>query len=111
MPELIDKAKLLEYLAAIKPDEYVSAYGEAAAVVINYVEEYVNEMPTIGAEPVRHGRWIECDYEEFRHVEIWTAHRAGLRCSVCGVPFHKKKMTYKQYCAACGTKMDGGSDD
>lgn len=29
MPELIDRAKLLEYLAAIKPDEYVSAYGSA----------------------------------------------------------------------------------
>lgn len=58
MPELIDKAKLLEYLAAIKPDEYVSAYGEAAADVINHVETYVSAMPTIEAEPVRHGRWL-----------------------------------------------------
>ena len=50
MPELIDKAKLLKYLVAIKPDEYVSAYGEAAVDVINHVETYVNEMPTIEAD-------------------------------------------------------------
>lgn len=50
MPGLIDKAKLLEYLAAIKPDEYVSAYGEAAVDVINHVETYVNAMPTIEAD-------------------------------------------------------------
>lgn len=48
--QLIDKGKLLEYLFAIKPDEYVSAYGEAAVDVINHVETYVSEMPTIESD-------------------------------------------------------------
>lgn len=30
MPELIDRKYMLAYLAEIKPDEYVSAFGEAA---------------------------------------------------------------------------------
>ena len=64
MPELIDKGKLLEYLSAIKPDEYVSAYGEAAVDVINHVETYVNEMPTIEAEPVRHAHWVFRDEDK-----------------------------------------------
>ena len=75
------------------------------------LHEIIDNQPTIEAEPVRHGRWIECDYKEIRHGEIWTEHRAGLCCSECRTAFQKKKMTYKQYCAACGAKMDGGADN
>lgn len=71
------------------------------------IKNIVN-APTIEAEPVKHGYWIECDYKELRHGEIWTEHRAGLCCSVCRTGFKKSKMTFKQYCAACGAKMDGG---
>lgn len=97
MPELIDKAKLLEYLAAIKPDEYVSAYGEAAADVINHVEEYVNEMPAIEPE-VRHGRWITHDVIE------------KMKCSECGeeyrMPFDFNANVYPyNFCPNCGAKM------
>ena len=58
MPELIDRKYLLAYLSEIKPDEYVSAFGEAAVQVIGLIEEFVKEMPTIEAEPVRHSCWI-----------------------------------------------------
>lgn len=94
MPELIDKAKLLEYLAAIKPDEYVSAYGEAAVDVINHVEEYVNEMPAIEPE-VRHGRWYD------------HAHTDTGVCSECGCVFTDET----PYCPNCGAKMDGGEEN
>lgn len=60
------------------------------------------------AEPVRHGRWIECDYKHLEHGMIEIVTNGGLFCSECGTAFQKKKMTYKQYCAACGAKMDGG---
>ena len=107
MSELIDKAKLIEYLAAIKPDEYVSAYGEAAVDVINHVEKYVAEMPTIEPE-VRRGRWITRDSK--------TA-----KCSYCGWWQHAK--TYYlpddihefskcyRFCTSCGSRMDGGADN
>jgi predicted RNA-binding Zn-ribbon protein involved in translation (DUF1610 family) len=106
MPELIDKAKLLEYLAAIKPDEYVSAYGEAAVDVINHVETYVNEMPTIEPE-VRHGEW-QCigEYEEFGEE------MADYLCKNCGcIISRQKNLAMPKYCENCGAKMDGGADN
>lgn len=50
MVDYIDKSLLLAYLAAIKPDKTVSAYGEAAVDVINHIETYIGEMPTITVE-------------------------------------------------------------
>ena len=107
MPELINKAKLLEYLAAIKPDEYVSAYGEAAVDVINHVETYVSAMPTIEAEPVRHGRWMK------QH----TDYGSKWHCSVCciipirvgiGISFEIERFAF---CPFCGARMDGGAEN
>lgn len=104
MSELIDKAKLLKYIAAIKPDEYVSAYGEAVVDVINHVETYVNEVPTIEPE-VRHGRWQ------------WAKGYVGTmaECSVCGsspMSFYSLpknqigRLPVYKYCPRCGAKMD-----
>lgn len=68
-------------------------------------------LPTIEAEPVRHGRWIECDYKHMEHGMIETEPKAGLCCSECRAAFQKKKMTYNQYCAACGARMDEGGTE
>lgn len=89
MPELIDKGKLLYYLEAIKPNEYVSAYGEAAVHVINCVEEYVSEMPTIEPE-VRHGRWETID-PSFSSVY----------CSECGAAADKYLAKRYKGCPFC----------
>ena len=74
------------------------AFGKAARII--------DQMPIIEAEPVRHGRWIECDYKRLEHGMLETEPNAGLCCSECRTAFQKKKMTYKQYCAACGARMD-----
>lgn len=66
----------------------------------------IEAVPTIDAELVRHGYWIECDYKHIEHGMIETEPKAGLCCSECRTAFQKKKMTNKQYCAACGAKMD-----
>lgn len=100
MPKLIDKAKLIEYLAAIKPDEYVSAYGEAAVDVINHVEKYVNEMPTIEPE-VRHGRWKK------KNGEIYCT---NCKKSKWSESFELMLRRFN-YCPHCGAKMDGGADN
>ena len=104
MPELIDKAKLLEYLAAIKPDEYVSTYGEAAVDVINHVETYVSEMPTIEAEPVRRGHWVLTRDEQYEYCH----------CSECGYDTGENWMIGSEipYCSQCGSKnYDGGAEN
>lgn len=71
----------------------------------------IMQQKQIDAQPVRHGRWIECDYKHIEHGMIETEPNAGLYCSECRAAFQKKKMTYKQYCAACGAQMDGGADN
>ena len=108
MPELIDKGKLLEYLSAIKPDEYVSAYGEAAVDVINHVETYVNEMPTIEAEPVRHAHWVFRD--EDKHLLEDGCIPCNMWCSYCG-QWSDNDSYGDACCHNCGARMDGGADN
>ena len=55
----------------------------------------LDKMPTVEAEPVRHGRW------EFYPDSNY------LRCSICRLEFPREKLpTARMYCPACGTKMD-----
>lgn len=48
---------------------------------------YIDDAPTIEAEPVKHGRWID-----------------GWICSECNYGSHEPNMPY---CARCGARMDG----
>ncbi len=97
MLEPIDRKYLLAYLARIKPDEYVSAFGEAAVQVIGLIEEFVKEMPTIKTE-VRHGRW------NYRHEDDWCY------CTACGTDAEGSdgECLETDYCPHCGARMDGG---
>lgn len=68
-------------------------------VDINELEDLIKRMPTIEAEPVRHGRWIYIRGDE--NIEL------GLyECSEC----HKGDIHAKDrevpYCWNCGAKMD-----
>ena len=52
----------------------------------------IDDMPTVEAEPIRHGHWIEYNmYGELRY-----------KCSVCGAV----KLFRTFYCCECGAKMD-----
>ena len=50
-------------------------------------------MPTVEAEPVRHGHWTDNDIDP----EAWNF------CSVCG----EQAIDNYDYCPNCGAKMDG----
>lgn len=50
---------------------------------------WINDMPTIEAEPVRHGRWIK--QENGMNV-----------CSAC----EAKRVSRFNFCGNCGAKMD-----
>ena len=59
----------------------------------------IDNMPTIGALPVRHGKWCEgteCYSDDF------------IVCSVCGEAFNvMDNDTYRfDYCPKCGARMD-----
>lgn len=112
MQELIDKEVTLLLL-----DTAIKQFGEnwlqdkMTKNGLLIAKRIVSKQPTIEAEPVRHGRWIECDYKTLEHGEIESAYKAGLCCSECRTGFKKNHMTYKAFCPACGAQMDGGADN
>ena len=63
----------------------------------------IQDSPTIEAEPVRHGRWIDKENPQWRAYEIRY-------CSECGWSIHKTKLRNKDlswnYCPNCGAKTD-----
>ena len=61
------------------------------------LQSIIDKMPTVDAEPVRHGRWEVVDGAEPR--------RYG--CSVC----KKLSWTEDNYCSYCGAKMDERGED
>ena len=66
-------------------------------------DEEIAEMPTIEAEPVRHGRWIN------NLEEAWQA----FNCSICGESTDDTCMGKPRanYCPNCGAKMDKENDN
>lgn len=60
----------------------------------------IDSMPTVDAEPVRHGKWIKLDMH---------AHLADHKCTACGqecyVPTCTGEPMYT-YCPNCGARMD-----
>lgn len=54
----------------------------------------IEAMPTVDAEPVRHGKWERVEYSFV----------GGYRCSCCG---SKALDDSFNYCGYCGAKMDG----
>ena len=67
--------------------------NDTALDVLEMVAKWLDEAPTVEAEPVVHGRWIEGKSLE--------------KCSICG----KKGFPEWRYCPNCGAKMDGGNED
>ena len=91
MPRYIDADKL--HLEAIPMDM-------GGLVFIEDVLERIYDMPTVDAEPVRHGRWV-------KHVMDIPEHPS--RCSKCGWgDHHIRRQTVQEFrfCPNCGAKMD-----
>ena len=87
---LIDANALLEHLTPVISDYDYNCRFSAVNVL------FINEAPTIDAEPVRHGKWIRSPYNGF-----------GFVCSEC----NSAMLVQTNYCHRCGAKMDGGSQN
>ena len=94
MPRLIDADALLKRLSL-----WLDEYG---FIIFESVKDDINDAPTVDAEPVRHGQWVE------------NNGRYGWYCSQC-----KKENNYAydynennvielqdHYCPNCGARMD-----
>ena len=118
MPELIDKTVAYNALKHEAETHFLSfsaeAFGKAARII--------DQMPTVTAEPVRHGRWIEKPpYKD----ETVKGLEFQIVCSECdeqnaeiifdenSVPIGKT-FNRSRYCPWCGAKMDeqdGGAEN
>lgn len=68
------------------------AYGETKSLL-----DVINEIPTVDAVEVVHGRWV--------HKGAWH-----IECSECKhILAHIGEA--KNYCPNCGANMDGGNED
>lgn len=68
---------------------------------VSNVLERIEEAPTIEAEPVRHGVWLD------------SGINGTVSCSLCKFTdfFAKQnRMMLFKYCPGCGAKMDGGDN-
>lgn len=82
----------------IDADELIHLYfdDENGNPIFDFVPwEFVENAPTIEAEPVKHGRW-----------ETPKGYPNVLLCSECNTPYEKKEFVATQnYCPNCGAQM------
>ncbi len=64
----------------------------------NRIDAWINEVPTMDAEPVRHGHWVHLGGDE------WCCDKCGFVISTEGSWQHPKE-TGHDYCMHCGAKM------
>ena len=72
--------------------------GEAPcrACDVDDLKMELDEAPTIDAEPIRHGKWIDCKGSNGKDYR---------KCSEC---LHTQDITgLLNYCPVCGAKMEG----
>lgn len=81
--------------------------------------EYINQMRTVEAEPVKHGRWLAVSsYEAFGGDYVqWCVHGnpvAYWYCSECKEEAYVSaddEFILSDFCPYCGADMRGGDDN
>lgn len=85
MTRLIDADDLMNWSETVP-------LTDDGGIDINDFEEKLKSMPTIDAEPVKHGKWIEYPIADGMN-----------QCSECGV----LRFGESNYCPNCGAYMRG----
>ena len=90
--KLVDAKLLTTNIAQIAKN---CARSDAQKALVGRILFMIDNMPTIEAEPVKHGRWIDTG--------------SGQECSIC------KEIQYgydngRHYCPNCGARMDGDNN-
>jgi len=76
---------------------------------LGLIESYISDMEellSVDAEPVKHGKFIETEFDGYANGNPvyyeW-------KCSECGCIFEEEEPTYR-YCPNCGADMRGEND-
>ena len=106
MDDLISRVALQESMKAVVFRNVPVEHQPYMQVACEVFVQLVNDAPTINAEPVRHGRWI--DEIEPNAVTASGREIHVFRCSACDFTWANKTavLHYFKYCPNCGAKMD-----
>lgn len=81
----------------IDRDEARAKFSKVLAYMGSDVDRILYNMPTIEAEPVKHGRWI-------KHGDKWQCSSCRVLMDIDGTP----KENLLNYCPNCGANMLDG---
>lgn len=108
MARLIDAGELIELIDddIASLDEDMPREGDSVCrCTLKMVKLYIKSLPTVEAEPIKHGRWLRTD-----------AYPHRIYCSECYATFIRNDELLKlndiphDYCSNCGARMDGGEE-
>ena len=90
---LIDEAKVINEIERFK--------GYLDDDMIMRIKIAINKLPTIDADPIKHGKWI-------RILDTRFGEKLNdiIGCSVCNIYFSSMDMIRRSYCPNCGARMD-----
>ncbi len=86
----IDADVVQEHLNELMNNEYCDPDFKKACFGLSV---YLDDVPTLEVEPVKHGKWIRYNGENI--------------CSEC----HRCNFTMTFYCPHCGAKMEGDDEN
>lgn len=79
----------------VDADGFIGKF-DMSPLVQEALRKALNHMPTVDAEPVGHGHWIESKGGDYIGYPVYE-------CSSCGCPVGEEA---SNYCPYCGAKMD-----
>ena len=85
-------------------DDFADSCGNHQKAVLREVKYALGHMPTVEAEPVKHGHWVDTNESEKYGLD---PELAICKCDQCGetIYVHFNDPHRWNYCPQCGSKM------
>ena len=101
---LINAEEAIKEILDVYEYEYPTASGAFDHFVTHMIPNILKNIPTVDAEPVRHGRWKTMPYRSVEHGNVVISGEVEMctNCRCARKEFHKQM----NYCPHCGAKMD-----
>jgi len=101
MPRLIDAHDLWAHIYKLSVKH---RWKDRTNIAFSKCLDTIQFFPTVEAEPVRHGHWIN-------HFDDLFPMESTVECSICGEKEWMMTIINHNYCPNCGAKMDEEEKD